>query len=90
LVLNTGSPKFRLLASPQKSPPVARRSCTWRLRRSQSGAKLPFASVQVRLALVETRVSGLSRLPVIELPSAAARYFPRLTLIAVLPLPKRS
>ena len=36
-------------ATPQKSPPLARRSCASGLRRSQSGTKLPFASVQARV-----------------------------------------
>src|SRR6185503_20397802 len=90
VVLKTGRPKFRLLLWPQKSPPDARRSCVCGFSRSQSGRQFVFASVHVRFAVVETRESGLSRPPVIELPSAAARYFPAFTLIAVLPLPNRS
>ena len=39
---------------------------------------------------VVNRVIGLVSDPVIELPSAAARYFPTFTLMAVLPFPNRS
>jgi hypothetical protein len=82
--------KFRLLICPQKSPPPARRSCVDPLLRLQSGLKLLFASVHVRVTFVEMRDSGLVCEPVIELPSAAARYLPTLTLTAVFPFPNTS
>src|SRR5262245_58545303 len=90
VLVNTGFAKFRLLTCAQKSPPDDRKSCTRRLLRSQSGLKLLFASVQVLVTLVVIRDSGLTSDPVIELPSAAARYFPTFTLTAVLPLPNTS
>ena len=49
-----------------------------------------FVSVHVRVTDVEMRDSGLVSAPVIELPSAAARYLPKFTLTDVLPLPKTS
>ncbi|MNC87953.1 hypothetical protein D3C83_37310 [compost metagenome] len=55
----TELPKFWLPHCPQKSPPEARRSCAPRLRRSQSGEKLPFASVHVRVVEVTMSDSGL-------------------------------
>src|SRR5262245_47538450 len=90
VLLNTGLAKFRLLICAQKSPPEGRRSCASGLLRSQSGLKFLFASVQVRVTEVEMRESGLVSAPVIELPSAAARYFPTLTLSDVFPLPNTS
>src|SRR5438045_6736320 len=64
----------------------------------QSTAKLPFTSLQVRpevasaapfgLLLVWKLASGFVRTPVIELPSAAARYLPQLNFKAVLKVSK--
>src|SRR5580704_4904732 len=90
VLLKTGSAKFRLLICPQKSPPDARLSCASGLLRLQSGVKFLFASVQVRVTEVAMRDSGLVSAPVIELPSAAARYLPTLTFSEVLPLPNTS
>src|SRR5215813_4339895 len=90
VLLKTGFAKFRLLICPQKSPPEGRKSCASGLLRSQSGLKFLFASVHVRVTEVEMRDSGLVNAPVIELPSAAARYLPMLNFTDVLPLPKTS
>src|SRR6185369_247636 len=46
--------------------------------------------VPLGLLLVWKLAIGFVRPPVIELPSAAARYFPTLNLSAVLPVPNRS
>src|SRR5215471_781917 len=85
VLLKTGLAKFRLLICPQRSPPDARKSCSSGLLRSQSGLKFLFPSVQVRLTDVEILESGFVSAPVIELPSAAARYFPTLNFTDVLP-----
>src|SRR5215831_11839463 len=90
VLLNTGLAKFRSLIWPHKSPPDGRRSCASGLLRSQSGLKFLFPSVHVRVTDVEIRDSGFVSAPVIELPSAAARYLPALTFTDVLPLPKTS
>src|SRR5262249_17643676 len=90
VLLKTGFAKFRLLICAQKSPPDGRRSCASGLLRSQSGLKFLFASVHVRVTDVEIRESGFVSAPVIELPSAAARYLPTLTFSDVLPLPNTS
>src|SRR6185436_16777033 len=82
------------LPCPQKSPPDARLSTAafgMTPPARQSTWKLLFASVHVRWPLdVVRRFSGLVVEPVIELPSAAARYLPTFTFSAVLPLPKTS
>ena len=49
MLVNTFWPKRRFEMVPQKSPPVARRSCVPVLSRSQSGRKLLLASVHVRV-----------------------------------------
>src|SRR5215472_1994219 len=90
VLLKTGLAKFKLLIWPQKSPPVGRRSCASGLLRSQSGLKFLFASVHARVTDVEMRDNGFVNAPVIELPSAAARYLPMLNFTDVLPLPKTS
>ena len=51
-------PKFRLLHRPQLSPPRDRRSCASPFSKSQSGVKLPLASVHDRVTLVGTRLLG--------------------------------
>src|SRR5215510_3124213 len=53
--------------------------------KSHCGTKSPL-SFHVRVAVVAARAIGLSGVP----PVAAATYLPRLTLSAVLPLPKTS
>src|SRR6185369_3451323 len=58
VLLKTGLPKFWSLSAAQKSPPLATRFCSPGFSRSQSGAKLLFASVQVRVTVVEMRVTG--------------------------------
>ena len=76
-------------SAPQKSPPVARRSCAALFNRSQSGTKLPLASVHVRVAVVEMRDGrrlAMNRPPF----CAASRYRPTLNLSDVLPLPNTS
>src|SRR5665213_719971 len=90
VLLNTGLAKFRLLICPQKSPPDARRSCADGLLKLQSGAKFLLVSVHVLVTDVEMRESGFVSAPVIELPSAAARYLPTFTFTDVLPLPNTS
>src|SRR5215468_3612011 len=90
VLLKIGLAKFRLLICPQRSPPDVRKSWTSGLLRSQSGLKFLFPSVHVRLTDVAILESGFVSAPVIELPSAAARYLPTLTFTDVLPLPKTS
>src|ERR1041385_5573323 len=90
VLLNTGFAKFRSLIWAQKSPPVGLKSCARGLLRSQSGLKFLLASVQVRVTDVEMRESGLVNAPVIELPSAAARYLPMFNFTDVLPFPNTS
>jgi hypothetical protein len=58
-VPGTELPKFWLPHWAQKSPPDARKSCVLRFSRSQSGEKLPFASVHVRVVDVTISESGL-------------------------------
>src|SRR5215472_2050775 len=53
-------PKFRFESAPQTSPPVRCRSCASGLVRSQSGAKLPLLSVQLRVTLCAMREVGLA------------------------------
>src|SRR5213594_2740109 len=70
---------------PQKSPPRERRSCEPVLNRSQSGLKLPFASVHVRMTVLATRPLGL-----LTVAGAPRTYRATFALSAVLPLPYRS
>src|SRR3982751_1172640 len=76
------SPNRLFGLAPQKSPPVARRSCCAILSRSQSTLKLPLASVHVRVALVDRLPTGL--------PVPAERplmYLPQCAFTAVFPVP---
>src|SRR5262245_13698242 len=49
LFTSTFFPKLLFDSAPQKSPPEGRKSCAAGLERSQSGAWLPFASLQLRV-----------------------------------------
>ena len=96
--------KFAKLAlpAPQMSPPVAElftavrgmvpltRQSTTKLVLRSFQVRPPVAAVPFGLLLVWKFASGLVRPPVIELPSAAARYLPKLNFSAVLPVPKTS
>src|ERR1044071_4337851 len=93
--------KFALPA-PQMSPPVAElftavigmtpltRQSTTKLVLRSVHVLPPVAAVPLGLLLVWKLASGLVRPPVIELPSAAARYLPKLNFSAVLPVPNTS
>jgi hypothetical protein len=88
-VSKTDLPKLVFATAAHKSPPLARRSCSALFDRSQSGLKLPFASVQARVAVVEIREVG--RLAMKSPPfCAASRYRPMLNFSAVLPSPNKS
>src|SRR5205809_7635305 len=52
VVSNAAWPNARLLICAQTSPPLAVRFCASGFRRSQSGAKLLFESVHVRVVVV--------------------------------------
>ena len=49
LLVSTYCPKLVFDTTPHRSPPLARRSCAFGFSRSQSGTKLPFASLQARV-----------------------------------------
>src|SRR3954471_22280297 len=49
LLVSTFSPKCTFDRTPHTSPPLGRWSCASGLPRSQSGTKLPFASVHARV-----------------------------------------
>jgi hypothetical protein len=87
--VGTRPPKFRLSTTPQKSPPLPRRSWLCRFNRLQSGVKFPFASVQDRLVVTARAVMGLAG-AVAAPESALMTYLPKLALRAVLPFPNRS
>ena len=57
-VSNAACPNSRLLICPQLSPPTAVRFCASGFSRSQSVAKLLFASVHVRVVVVCSRDEG--------------------------------
>ena len=61
VLLKVVVPKLRFEKAPQKSPPLARRSCAFPLSRSQSALKLPLASVHARFTLWMMREVGLPR-----------------------------
>ena len=99
MLVKSGLPKLLLLSAPQKSPPLPRRSCAEPgSSKSQSGTKLPLASVQVRVTgggavscdeLPTMRAVGFDAEYVLWLV-AASRYLPTFTFSDVLPLPNRS
>src|SRR6185436_3768503 len=90
------------LPAPQMSPPVAElltavigmtpltRQSTTKLVFTSFQVLPPVAAVPFGLLLVWKFASGFVRPPVIELPSAAARYLPKLNFSAVLPVPNTS
>ena len=49
LLVSTCCPKLVFDTTPHRSPPLPRRSCALGFIRSQSGTKLPFASVHARV-----------------------------------------
>src|SRR5205085_5254784 len=68
VLVKIGLPKLLLLRGPQRSPPLARLSCCAGFRKSQSGTKLPFPSVHVR-------VTGGGAVSCEELPTMRAVGF---------------
>ena len=90
VLLNTAFPKLAFPIAAQKSPPLSLRSCVLGFDRSQSGVKLPLASVQDRVTLDPAmREVGIWS-PKFEPVIVDSRYRPRLALSAVLPSPNIS
>src|SRR6266542_2535610 len=87
--VTNGLPKLELLQAPQLSPPDARLFCPEGFIRSQSGMKLRFPSVQLRVVVCWNVTAGVS--VVYRLPfCAVSRYLLIFTFTDVLPFPKRS
>src|SRR5437762_2275517 len=81
-------PKFVFEIAPQISPFVT--VCAAPLSRLQSGMKLPFRSVQLRVTELTTLTVGTAAVIGAVCADRPSRYLFRLTLNAVLPSPNTS